>query len=81
MALLIRMDINNSHRAASIVIVRGEPHTKLRNHFWYSYKAKEDTAMEYHGKVLHNYYHGAFTLTQKVTKAIVAQQRAAKVQE
>lgn len=80
MALLIRLDINNSHRAASIVIVRGEPHRKLPNHFWYSYQADDDEPHRYMGKVLHNYDHGVFALTQKVTKAIVAQQRAAKAE-
>lgn len=80
MALVIRMDINTSHRAANIVIVRGEPHGKLPNHFWYSYQADDDDNHRYLGKVLHNYDNGAFALTQKVTKAIVAQQKAEKAQ-
>lgn len=76
MALLIRLDINNKHRAGSIVIVRGDPHPKLPNHFYYKYQADDDNNHRYIGEVLHNYDNGAFALTQKVTKAIVAQQKA-----
>ena len=81
MALLIRLDINNKHRAGSIVIVRGDPHPKLPNHFYYSYRADQDTGDKYTGEVLHNYDNGAFALTAKVTKAIVAQQKEARAKK
>lgn len=80
MALLIRLNINTGHRAAGIVVVRGEAHPKLPNHFYYSYAATDDEKNSYTGDVLHNYDNGVFALTQKVTKAIVAQQKSAKAE-
>jgi hypothetical protein len=78
MALIVRFDINLDHRAGTIKIVRGEPHTKLPNHYWYTYDAYTDKREAYHGKVLHNYDNGFMALTSKVTKAIVAEQKAAR---
>lgn len=77
--LIVRMDVNEKHQAAQIVIVRGEQHNRLPQHFWYSYQASDDKGNEYEGEVLHNYDSGAFALTQKVTKAVVSQQKASKV--
>lgn len=59
-------------------IVRGEAHPKLRHHFYYSYQADDDDNHRFMGKVLHNYNSGPFALIQKVSKAIVAQQKAAR---
>lgn len=81
--LQIDMTVNGKKYVAKLMVVRGDQHIKLRNSFWYHYQADyEDPAggtHRYLGKVLHNYDHGAMALTQKVTKAIVAQQKAAKV--
>jgi hypothetical protein len=80
MALVVQMsvaDTNGLNQIAGISIVRGEAHGKLPHHFCYSYKANCD-GKRYIGNVLHNYNSGAFALTQKVTKAIVAQQKAEK---
>jgi len=78
--LLVSINVNRQHDVANIKIVRGEAHLKLRNHFYYSYQAEDDKNHRYIGKVLHNYNSGAFALTQRVTKAIVAQQKAEKAQ-
>lgn len=75
------MTVNLRHSVATIKVVRGEPHTKLRGHFWYSYEADDDRNHRYLGKVLHNYDNGAFALVQKVSKAITCQQKAAKQHE
>lgn len=74
--LIVRLNVNGRHEVADIKIVRLETHPKLRNHFYYSYQADDDTNHRYIGRVLHNYNSGAFALTQRVVKAIVAQQKA-----
>lgn len=76
--LIVSLAVNQSGRIADIQIVRREEHGKLRNHYWYSFEAHDDKGGEFYGKVLHNYDAGPFALTQKVTKAIVAQQKAAR---
>lgn len=76
--LIIRMDVNGKHQAAQIAIRRVEPHFRLKHHFWYKYRATDDDNNVYRGVVLHDYENGAFALTQKVTKAIVIQQKAQK---
>lgn len=70
-------DVHGLNQIAGISIVRGEAHEKLPTHFYYSYKANCD-GKRYKGIVLHNYDTGAFALVKKVTKAIVAQQKADK---
>lgn len=80
--LAVSLRVNNDIAAIGVMkIVRGEAHGKLRNHFWYSYQADDDQNHRYLGKVLHNYDNGAFALVQKVSKAIVAQQKAARKHE
>ena len=77
--LIVNLSVNYRHDVAEIKIIRKTPHTKLPRHFWYSYSAKTDMGKRYSGKVLHNYDSGAITLTNKVTKAIVAQQKAERI--
>lgn len=79
--LQVELNVNGKHVVAKIMIVRGDPHARLKQHFWYHYQADDDQNHRYIGKVLHNYDSGAFALTQKVTKAIVAQQKAARQKE
>ena len=80
--LSISLRVNNEVAAIAVIkVVRGEAHSKLRNHFWYSYQADDDENHRFLGRVLHNYDNGPFALMQKVSKAIVAQQKAARENE
>lgn len=78
------MDVNGRVQVAKLMIVRGDPHPKLKHHFTYHYQADYappgDTSYthRYIGDVLHNYNNGAFALVNKVTKAILKQQKTAK---
>lgn len=77
--LIVNATVNNNKPLAyTMQIVRGDAHPKLRHSFYYHYQADDDNKHRYIGNVVHNYKHGAFALTQKVAKAIVAQQKAAK---
>lgn len=74
--LIVKMQVNNDPQIGEIRIVRGEAHPKLKHHYTYHYQADYaapgDTEYNhrYIGDVLHNYNRGAFSLVQKVTKAI-----------
>lgn len=76
------MTVNGRVDVAKLMIVRGDQHPKLKRSFYYHYQADytdmDGNKHRYLGKVIHNYDKGAFALTQKVTKAIVAQQKAAE---
>lgn len=76
--LVVTLTINVNHEAANIKIVRGDAHGKLPHHFYYHYQADDDNNHRYIGNVLHNYNNGAIALVQKVTRAIVLQQKAVK---
>lgn len=76
-------DGTGEHGVSIVQIVRGEAHTRLPGAFWYQYRAtidQQDTGskVQFMGKVLHSYKNGAVALTQKVTKAILAQQKATR---
>jgi hypothetical protein len=60
-----------------LAIVRGKQHPKLKRAFYYHYRAMIDGNW-FIGDVVHTYENGAVALTQKVTKAIVGQQKAAR---
>lgn len=74
------IDVHGKKLIQGIKVIRGAKHPKLRSHFYYSYSAAIADKI-FTGKVLHNYDHGAITLTHKVTKAIVAQQKAEKAKQ
>lgn len=77
--LRIRLSINDNIAAiALITVVRRHEHPKLKRHFTYTYVAELDDSEVFEGTVLHNYDNGAIALLQKVTKAIVSQQKANK---
>ncbi len=80
--LRVVMDVNGKKPVATLNIVRGDAHPKLPTTFEYLYQADyesmDGSKHRYMGKVIHNYKNGAFALVQRVTKAIVAQQKAAK---
>lgn len=61
--LIVSLNVNGRNIIGDIKIVRGKPHPKLRNHFYYSYQADDDKNHRYLGEVLHNYDAGAFALT------------------
>jgi hypothetical protein len=73
------VDVHGKNKIYSIKVVRGANHPKLPHHFYYAYTVKVDDKV-YTGRVVHNYNRGAIALTQKVTKAIVAKQKAERVQ-
>lgn len=74
---LIVIDGHGRKKIATIRAVRGEAHAKMPNHFTYSYGVQID-GVTYEGEVLHGYDNGAVALTQKITKNIVDQQKAAR---
>lgn len=80
MALITEVFVLDRHgksAIAGISATRCEEHQKLDNHFYYKYKCNYD-GITYKGTVLHNYDNGAIALLQKITKAIVSQQKANK---
>lgn len=70
----------NAESIATIKIIRREKHPQLKSSYYYSYIASyidmDGDERAYMGLVLHNYDNGPIALVQKVTKAIVAQQKA-----
>lgn len=70
------VDSKGHKTIASIEAVRGEAHPRLKRAYWYSYRATLENNQMFVGKVLHSYDNGAIALTQKLTKAVVAQQKA-----
>lgn len=80
--LQIDMTVNGKQFVAKLMIVRGDAHPRLKRHHTYHYQADYEDMdggkHRYMGNVVHGYDSGAMALTQKVTKAIVAQQKAAK---
>lgn len=62
---------------ATIRAVRGEQHKKMRRAYYYDWRANVDHKA-YNGRVLHSYDNGAVALTQKLTKAIIAQMKEKK---
>lgn len=71
------VDGNGKNTIVTIRAVRGEAHKKIKDAFYYDWRANVDHKL-HTGRVLHSYGNGAVALTQKLTKQIVAQQKAAK---
>lgn len=70
-------DSKGKRQIVKIKAVRGEAHSKLRRAFYYQYQATVDGKVHI-GTVVHSYDNGAVALTQKIAKAVVAQQKAAR---
>jgi len=70
-------DQGGQRRIGWVKMVRGIGHTRLKRAYYYKYRASIDDRM-HEGEVLHSYQNGAAALTQKVLRAVVAQQKAAK---
>lgn len=76
-------DGTGEHGVSIVQIVRGDVHPRIPGAFWYQYRAtidQQDTGqkVQFMGKVLHSYKNGAVALTTKVSRAILAQQKAIK---
>jgi hypothetical protein len=71
------VDYKGKNTIVTIRAVRGDEHKKIKNAFYYDWRANVDHKL-FTGRVLHSYDNGAVSLTQKLTKQIVAQQKALK---
>jgi hypothetical protein len=74
------IDVHGKNLIVAVKVVRGKPHTKLRNAFYYRYSVVLDDKI-YTGTVVHSYDNGAVALTAKVTRAIVLQQKAERAKK
>lgn len=75
--LVVDISVNRRRHVSIMKIVRGEQHKKLRKAFYYHYQVEVDGNLHI-GTVVHSYDNGAIALVQKVSKAVVAQQKLAK---
>lgn len=71
-------DQDGKHQTATIRATQGDQHPKLRQAYYYDYRANVDHKL-YTGSILHSPAHGAVSLAQKITKDIVSQQKAVRV--
>ena len=69
------VDGRGKRRVARVKAVRGPAHTRLPGAFYYEYQATLDSKL-YTGTVVHTYINGPFSLVARITKSIVAQQKA-----
>lgn len=69
------VDYKGKRSVFKIKAVRQQPHPKLPDHYYYSYEAVIDDK-KHLGNVLHRYENGAMALVAKITKHVVAQQKA-----
>lgn len=77
-------DGTGEHGVSIVQIVRGDANPRIPGAFWYQYRATIDQQetgkkVQFMGKVLHSYKNGAVALTAKVSRAILAQQKAIRL--
>lgn len=77
---MLTIDINavdekGKHCVARIAVLMAAPSPKVKNAYYYEYQATI-YGKTYTGTVLHSRINGSVALTQKVTKAVLAQQKA-----